>query len=156
MWTSDHHDYMCFFIKLLPQTSVYAVALQFTFTGTQRLNHGPEWQCTCTQSKLHKDMICQRSCRSAWGSCTEHLWKNPEHQLQPRSPHSTSVLDLHNALVVQWTNPYSHGSKSSGSLPRRAEAMITSMGEYIWTGMFKKHIRVWWSCVHKPLAIQCM
>lgn len=42
--------------------------------------------------------------KSPYQSPTEHTWC--EHQLHPRPPHLTSVPDLTNALVAEWTNPH--------------------------------------------------
>ncbi|MCI4379485.1 hypothetical protein PGIGA_G00228800 [Pangasianodon gigas] len=46
---------------------------------------------------------------------TEHVWDDLEHGLHTRPPHQTSMPDLTNDLVAEWTKE---------SLPRRAEAVI--------------------------------
>ncbi|MCI4392463.1 hypothetical protein PGIGA_G00146260 [Pangasianodon gigas] len=61
---------------------------------------------------------------------TEHLWDELEHRLHPRPPRPTSVPDLTNALVSEWTQiPTATLQNLVESLPRKVEESIVDEQE---------------------------
>ena len=59
----------------------------------------------------------------------EHLWDELEQRLRARPSHPTSVRDLTNALLEEWSKiPLSTLLNLMESLPRRVEAVTAAKG----------------------------
>ena len=59
----------------------------------------------------------------------EHLWDELERRLRARPSHPTSVPDLTNALLEEWSNiPIDTLLNLVDSLPTRVEAVIAAKG----------------------------
>lgn len=141
LWTPDHHGHMWFFPKLLPQCWTPKIAWNIFFfsLNLRGWNFFPAWQYLCAQTELQEDMVCQdrsektqKFCTEPWAIFTKCLWDELRHWLHPRPPRPTSVPDLTNALVTEWTQvPAATLHNLVGSLPRRLEVTITA--HQIWT-----------------------
>lgn len=98
--------------------------------------------------------------RAPWRHGASRLeWKNSRTLLGstemltvPQASHPTS--DLLNALITKLSQiPTSMFQHLIKSLPKRVELLIAIV-DYIWNGTFTNYIWVWWSDVHKRLAIK--
>lgn len=128
------------------------VTLQFTITGSKWLRPVPPWQYSNdnsnVQSEFHEDMVWR-----SWSgrirvhrtlTSTEDLWMDWNANCTP------NLLVRHQglSLILSWLNGQIHTPKSSGKRSWKSGGYYKAN-----MGMFRKHIWVCWSAVHKLLAM---